>query len=216
MCGSDTDPGRGRDANLSSRRPVVARDPKSCAARHVPAVEVAVNGECFAQAGGSAAEIEQFVGAAPLSHDLDASERFQSPDENGRGDSAFLRDGVQAVPRVDRVDVREARRPEHRGVLPRSAAKRMRRGILVRKISFRFDDPPAAESVTRTSNNDLAKQLAGDQSDVAIVETSRKCFTLHRIVRVATYRHRQTLTLNPNAAPVISNTIDPPIDTVTN
>jgi hypothetical protein len=147
-------------------------DPEHFAAGQIPAVERAVDGESFAQAGGAAREVAHVVRLPPTLHQRNPVERLERADEHGTGDAGRLRDGIQAPTAVDGIDVRMTRRAEHARVAASRAAVGVTGRIALREVGLDLDDATNRRAVVADPHEALAQQRPRDLDDVAVVEVA--------------------------------------------
>jgi len=114
------------------------------------AIVSSIYGKRLREPSGPPCKLSKRQTAAPLLHHVDADERLERPNQDGRPNTSSLTGDVEApVITIDEVDVRMKRRTEHRAVARRPAAEGMRRGIVVRQVSLHFNDAPTDGALRR-------------------------------------------------------------------
>ena len=117
-----------------------------------------------------------WVGLAVALHKLDALERFERSDENGRGDSGALAHNIEhEVRAIIEKNIGVARGEIHRANTRSRSAKVMSGGIAGR-IGFRFHDAPAetarGEIVDDNFSDEEVRQLDGISRKLSATETA--------------------------------------------
>jgi hypothetical protein len=162
-----------------SNRPngmVAFSEPERALGAEVKTVVTAVDLERGGKAARSAGQIKKSRGLAVALHELDAIDWFESPNEDGRGDSsAFAHDIEHEVRAVVEKNVGMARRTIHRTNAWSRAAEMMSGGIAGR-IGFCFDDAAAeaasGEIVDDNFSDQEARQLDGISRKFSATESA--------------------------------------------
>ena len=143
--------------------------PKRALRAEVSAVVAAPDLECGSKAPRAAREIEKPVALAVALHKLDALERFERSDENGRGDSGALAHDIEhEVRAIIEKNIGVARGEIHRANTRSRAAKVMSGGV-ARRIGFRFHDAPA-----EAAPGEIVDDNFPDEEACQLDSTSRK------------------------------------------
>ncbi len=132
--------------------------------------------ECGSKASRAAREIEKPVGLAVALHKLDALERFERSDENGRGDSGALAHDIEhEVRAIIEKNIGVARGEIHRANTRSRAAKVMSGGIAGR-IGLRFHNAAAeaarGEIADDNFSDEEARQLDGISWKLSATKTA--------------------------------------------
>ena len=104
----------------------------------------AIDAEGLREIAGTAAEATSVIDASPFTHALEPRDRLKRPDQHRATGPRGTADEIQApMDAVRSINIRIARRAEHRPVAIILAAEAVRRGIIV-AIRLGLDDAPAA------------------------------------------------------------------------
>jgi len=136
----------------------------------------APDSECGSKASRAAREIEKPVGLAVALHKLDALERFERSDENGRRDSGALAHDIEhEVRAIIEKNIGVARGEIHRANTRSRAAKVMSGGIAGR-IGLRFHNAAAeaarGEIADDNFSDEEARQLDGISWKLSATKTA--------------------------------------------
>jgi hypothetical protein len=118
------------------------------------------------QAPGTARQIQKTMGLAVTLHELDAFQRFQGADQDGRRDSLGLAHNIQHEMRaIVKENVGMARCKIHRADARGWTAVMMPGGI-ARRIRFRFNDAAAEASGRKFVDDDFSDEEASQSYGV--------------------------------------------------
>ena len=125
-------------------------------------VEMAVNAKGLAEAARAAGQLEALVPVAVFLHEFDALYRLHRADEHRSADAIGFGDDIEAVARVDGVNVGPAGPTEHGGVALGPAACGVTGRIAFGQVGLDLDDAPNEASPAQCSHEQLAKQITGN------------------------------------------------------
>ena len=141
-----------------------------------------------------------FTTSAPT-HEFNAFHRFHRTDQHGTGEVPLHRDRIEAVPRVDRVDIGSAWRTKHGTIAGSTAAHCVARRIVLVKIRFHLHDPAARRSLPRASHKQRPQQVPSHLHRVAAIELARQHGGRNRPYAARTYTRVSCSHARPFARP---------------